>query len=182
MDQPATSELQAGLDELRSSPADNGTLELIVRRPDVDEREVLEVGELSVEEGLIGDNWVKKPCNRTDDGGPHPGMQLTIISSRLLALVCPDPDRWALAGDQLVVDMDLTDANLPAWTRLAIGSTVIEVTDQPHTGCRKFSQRFGGAALHFVNSEVGGELNLRGINARVVQPGTITTGDTVRKL
>lgn len=182
MEQPTTAELEAGLDDVRSSPTDNGTLDLIVRRPEVDEREVLEIGELSVEEGLVGDNWVRKPSGRTDDGGPHPGMQLNIINSRVLALICPDPDRRALAGDQLAIDMDLTEANLPAWTRLAIGSAVIEVTDQPHTGCRKFSQRFGGDSLRFINSDVGGELKLRGINARVVQPGTITTGDAVRKL
>ena len=182
MEQPTTAELDAGLDDVRNSPTDNGSLDLIVRRPDVDEREVLEVGELSVEEGLVGDNWVRRPSGRTDDGGPHPDMQLNIINSRVLALVCPDPDRRALAGDQLVIDMNLTEANLPAWTRLAIGSAVIEVTDQPHTGCRKFSQRFGGDSLRFINSDVGGDLKLRGINARVVQPGTITTGDAVRKL
>jgi hypothetical protein len=182
MEQPTTAELEAGLDDVRNSPTDHGTLDLIVRRPEIDEREVLEIGELSVEEGLVGDNWVRRPSGRTDDGGPHPDMQLNIINSRVLALVCPDPDRRALAGDQLVIDMDLTEANLPAWTRLAIGSAVIEVTDQPHTGCRKFSQRFGGDSLRFINSDVGGDLKLRGINARVVQPGTITTGDAVRKL
>ena len=182
MEHPTTAELEAGLDDVRNSPTDNGTLDLIVRRPEIDEREVLEIGELSVEEGLVGDNWVRKPSGRTDDGGPHPGMQLNIINSRVLALISPDPDRRALAGDQFVIDMDLTEANLPAWTRLAIGSAVIEVTDQPHTGCRKFSQRFGGDSLRFINSDVGGDLKLRGINARVVQPGTITTGDTVRKL
>ncbi|MBC8194197.1 MAG: MOSC domain-containing protein [Acidimicrobiia bacterium] len=182
MEKPTIEELEAGLDEVRLSPRDNGTLELIVRRPAEDEREVLEVGELSVDEGLVGDNWNQRPSKRTDNGGPHSDMQLNIINSRLLALVCPDPERRPLAGDQLVIDMDLTEANLPAWTRLAIGSAIIEVTDQPHTGCRKFSQRFGGDALRFINSEVGGELNLRGINARVVQPGTITRGDLVRKI
>jgi len=182
MEHPTTTELEAGLDEVRNSPADNGTLDLIVRRPDVDEREVLQVGELSIEEGLVGDNWIRKLSGRTDDGSPHPRMQLTIMNSRVLALVCPDPDRRSLAGDQLVVDMDLTEVNLPAWTCLAIGSAVIEVTDQPHTGCCKFSQRFGGDALRLINSDVGGELNLRGINARVVQPGTITGGDLVRKV
>ncbi|MDP7551001.1 MAG: hypothetical protein QF896_07425 [Acidimicrobiales bacterium] len=182
MEQPTTAELDAGLDDVRNSPTDNGSLDLIVRRPDVDEREVLEVGELSVDEGLVGDNWIRKPSSRTDDGGPHPGMQLNLINSRVLTLVCPDPDRRALAGDQLVVDMDLTESNLPAWTRLAIGSAIIEVTDQPHKPCAKFSRRFGVESYRFVNSEAGKALNLRGINARVVQPGTITKGDTVRKL
>jgi len=182
VEQQTSEDLEAGLDEVRRSPRDNGTLELIVRRPAEDEREVLEVGELSIDEGLVGDNWNQRPSKQTNNGGPHPDMQLNIINSRLLALVCPDPERRPLAGDQLVIDMDLTEANLPSWTRLAIGSAIIEVTDQPHTGCRKFSQRFGGDALRFINSEVGDELNLRGINARVVQPGTITRGDLVRKI
>jgi hypothetical protein len=137
---------------------------------------------LDLDEGLVGDSWNQRPSKLTDDGGPHPDMQLNLINSRLLALICPDPKRRGLAGDQLVVDLDLAAVNLPAWTRLAIGSAMIEVTDQPHTGCAKFSQRFGVEALRLVNSEVGGELNLRGINARVVQPGAIRKGDRITKI
>ncbi len=170
------------MDEVRGSPADHGILELIVRRPAVDERELLDEGELDLDEGLVGDSWNQRPSKLTDDGGPHLDMQLNLINSRLLALICPDPKRRDLAGDQLVVDLDLAAVNLPAWTRLAIGSAMIEVTDQPHTGCAKFSQRFGVEALRLVNSEVGGELNLRGINARVVQPGAIRKGDRITKI
>jgi hypothetical protein len=170
------------VDEVRGSPADHGILELIVRRQAVDERELLDKGELDLDEGLVGDSWNQRPSKLTDDGGPHPDMQLNLINSRLLALICPDPKRRGLAGDQLVVDLDLAAVNLPAWTRLAIGSAMIEVTDQPHTGCAKFSQRFGVEALRLVNSEVGGELNLRGINARVVQPGAIRKGDRITKI
>ncbi|HIM66641.1 MAG TPA: MOSC domain-containing protein [Acidimicrobiia bacterium] len=182
MQHPTREELEAGVDEVRGSPADHGILELIVRRPAVDERELLDEGELDLDEGLVGDSWNQRPSKLTDDGGPHPDMQLNLINSRLLALICPDPKRRGLAGDQLVVDLDLAAVNLPAWTRLAIGSAVIEVTDQPHTGCAKFSQRFGVEALRLVNSEVGGELNLRGINARVVQPGAIRKGDRITKI
>ncbi len=181
MEHPSRGELEAGLDEVRRSPTDEGILEMIVRRPEVDGREVLDEGELTLEEGLAGDNWCRKPSGRTGDGSPHPDMQLNIVNSRLMSLVSPDRDRWALAGDQLVVDMDLTDANLPAWTRLAIGDAVIEVTDQPHTGCAKFSRRFGVESLRLVNSDVGKALNLRGINARVVVPGTIRKGDRIAR-
>jgi len=182
MQHPTREELEVGVDEVRGSPADHGILELIVRRPAVDERELLDEGELDLDEGLVGDSWNQRPSKLTDDGGPHPDMQLNLINSRLLALICPDPKRRGLAGDQLVVDLDLAAVNLPAWTRLAIGSAMIEVTDQPHTGCAKFSQRFGVEALRLVNSEVGGELNLRGINARVVQPGAIRKGDRITKI
>jgi MOSC domain-containing protein YiiM len=174
-------QLEATLDHVRESPKE-GTVELIVRRPAVDERVVLDEARLSVEEGLEGDNWNARGSSRTDDGGPHPDMQLNVMNSRILAAIAQSPDRMPLAGDQLIVDMDLSDANLPPWTKLAIGDAVIEVTDQPHTGCAKFSQRFGVEAHRFVNSPVGKELHLRGINARVVTPGTIHRGDSIRKL
>jgi MOSC domain-containing protein YiiM len=87
-----------------------------------------------------------------------------------------------LAGDQLYVDLDLSPVNLPPGTRLALGSAVIEVTDQPHLGCAKFAARFGEEALRFVNSRVGRGLRLRGLNARVVVSGTVRAGDAIRKL
>ena len=93
-----------------------------------------------------------------------------------------DPDRRALAGDQLHLDLDLSLANLPPGTRLALGSAVIEVTAKPHLGCAKFVDRFGRDAMRFVNSPVGRELRLRGLNARVVVAGTVRPGDEVRKL
>ena len=104
------------------------------------------------------------------------------MSSRAAALVAGDRERWPLAGDQLYVDLDLSDENLPPGTRLALGSAVLEVTDEPHTGCKKFTARFGLDAMVFVNSPVGRALNLRGINARVVESGTVRVGDAVTKL
>ena len=175
-------DLVAALDEVRRSPSDHGTLELIVRRPEVDQREVCGVGELSTEVGLVGDSWNQRSSRRTDDGGPHPDMQLNVMNARFLRQIAGSEERMALAGDQLIVDLDLSDANLPPWTKLSIGDAVIEVTDQPHQGCAKFTQRFGLDAHRFVNSELGVELHLRGINARVVTPGTIRVGDTITKL
>ncbi|MEN8041232.1 MAG: MOSC domain-containing protein [Actinomycetota bacterium] len=175
-------QLEAGLDHVLMSPKGSGTVELIVRRPDFDEREVLEIGELHLDDGLVGDNWKIRGSNRTEDGSSHPDMQLNIMNSRCVALVAQDPDRWALAGDQLFVDLDLAKANLPAGTRLSLGTAIIEVTEQPHRGCGKFTRRFGLDAHRFVNSERGRELCLRGINARVVQPGMVRRGDTISKL
>lgn len=174
-------ELEAGVGEIRHAPKDRGVLQMIVRRPNVDEREVLAEAELSLDEGIVGDTWRLRSSSRMPDGGPHPDMQLNIISSRAIGLIAQDRSRWALAGDQLFIDLDLTGENLPAWTKLQIGSAIIEVTDQPHTGCAKFVSRFGVEAMKFVNSPLGRSLNLRGINARVVQPGTIRVGDVVKK-
>lgn len=175
-------QLEAGLAHIRQAPKDAGRLELIVRRPSVDAREVLDVAELDAVHGLVGDTWKLRSSSRMPAGGPHPDMQLNIMSSRAVALVAQVRDRWALAGDQLYVDMDLSEENLPAWTKLALGTAVLEVTDQPHTGCGKFVARFGVAAMTFVNSPVGRSLRLRGLNARVVQPGIVRAGDSVRKL
>jgi len=175
-------ELEAGLDTIRQSPKDEGVLALIVRRPQIGEREILAEGELDPVEGLVGDSWIKRGSSRTADGSSHPDMQLNLMNMRVIALVSQDEARWSLAGDQLYIDLDLSTENLPAGTQVALGSAVIEVTDQPHTGCQKFVARFGADAMKFVNSPVGKELCLRGINARVVQPGTIRAGDVVKKL
>lgn len=178
----SAAELEAGLEEIRRSPADNGLLHLIVRRPDINEREVLAEGELDVATGLVGDTWIDRGSSRTADGSSHPDMQLNLMNSRVISLIAGEKERWALAGDQLYVDLDLSAANLPPGTRLAIGSAVIEVTPQPHAGCQKFMARFGAEALKFVNSPLGREFHLRGINARVVQAGRIRAGAAVKKL
>jgi len=175
-------ELEAALDHLRDAPKDEGVVQLIVRRPIVNEREVLEEADLDPVLGLVGDSWTVRPSSRTPDGSPHPEMQINIMNSRVTALVAQDRDRWPLAGDQLYIDMDLSKANLPAGSRLAIGSAVLEVSPLPHTGCHKFVSRFGVDAMKFVNSEVGKELCLRGINAKVVQAGVVKVGHTARKI
>ena len=175
-------ELEAGLDEIRRSPRDKGILEMIVRRPRTDERESLEKGELDVTEGLVGDNWQSRGSSMTSDGSSHPDMQLNIMNSRAIAHVAQDRDRWQLAGDQLFIDMDLSEENLPPGTHLAMGTAVVAVTAVPHNGCKKFVARFGLEAMEFVNSAVGKQLHLRGINARVIQPGVIRVGDAVVKV
>ena len=175
-------ELESALDHLRDSPKNDGVVHLIVRRPRVDEREVLDEAELDPAKGLIGDSWSFRGSSRTADGGPHPEMQINIMNSRVAEMVAQDKDRWSLAGDKLYIDMYLSKENLPAGTRLEIGSAVLEVSPLPHTGCHKFVSRFGVDAMKFVNSAVGKEMCLRGINAKVVQAGVVRLGSTAKKL
>lgn len=174
-------ELEKGLNEIRKSPKDEGILEMIVARPEVNEREVLETGKLDLELGLVGDNWKTRGSSRTNDGFGHPEMQLNIMNSRAVSLIAATKERWQLAGDQLYIDMDLSGENLPPGSRLQMGSAIIEITAIPHNGCKKFTERFGIDAVKFVNSETGKQLHLRGLNAKVVKAGTIKTGDIVKK-
>lgn len=172
-------QLQGGLDHVRAAPIGRGRLEMIVRRPAPDEREVLESAELDLAAGLVGDTWSERPSSRTEDGSPHPGMQVTLMSARAVALVAGSRANWPLAGDQLFVDLHLGTEELPPGTQLRIGAAVVEITDQPHRGCAKFTRRYGLDAMRFVNSDVGVRLNLRGVNAKVVVPGPIATGDVI---
>jgi MOSC domain-containing protein YiiM len=175
----AREDLDARLAELRSLPTDAGTLELIVVRPSEGERETPTTAEVTIEDGLVGDRW--EPYVEAD-GSLGREAQLTIASTHLLGLIA-EPERWPLAGDNLLVDIGLDKRNLPAGSRLAIGETVVvEISELPHTGCAKFSARFGSDALKFINSPEGRELRLRGLNAKVIVPGTISTGDAIRRL
>ena len=175
-------QLDEGLNDIRRSPADSGTLLKIVRRPEVDRREVVDEGRLDIADGLVGDTWNVRGSASTPDGSPNPEAQVTIINSRALDLMAQSEDRWQLSGDQLVVDIDLSMENRPSGTQLSIGSAVLEISEKPHTGCVKFADRFGKDALRFVSTPMGQEMRLRGVNTRVVQSGTIRAGDTVAKV
>ena len=154
---------------------------MIVRRPDTDQREVLESCELDSLDGLVGDNWRTRGSRRTEDGSAHPDMQLNIMNARVIELVAAEPERWPLAGDQFYVDLDLGMDNLPEGSRLTIGTALIEVTAEPHLGCDKFVDRFGRDAMQFVNSEPGKAHRLRGLNAKVIRPGMVAVGDRIIK-
>ena len=174
-------ELLEGLDAVRSAPRDLGVVRLIVRRPGEDRRELIDEGVLDVAEGLLGDTWRARGNRHTHDGTADPQAQITLVNARAAALVAGEPERWALAGDQLYVDLDLSRSNLPPGTRLRIGTAELEVSRKPHTGCAKFSERFGSDALRFVSTPEGQRLRLRGANARVVRSGTVRLGDQILK-
>ena len=175
-------DLEAGLDHIINSPKNQSVLDMIVSRPEEDAREVMELADLDVNVGLVGDTWQDRPSARSGDGKAHPDMQITIMNSRVANLVAQDKERWPLSGDQLFADIDLSADNMPPGTRISVGAAILVATDQPHTGCKKFAARFGADALKFISSPVGKELQLRGINCKVVQNGEIKPGDSVKKL
>ncbi|WP_370324794.1 MOSC domain-containing protein [Euzebya sp.] len=178
-----TAELQAALPHLTVAPPDGGTVEWLVRRPQPGEREVIDRAGVDLVTGLEGDTWSTKRTSSTPDGTPNPLHQITLMSTRVIDLVAGgDRERWALAGDQIYVDMDLSHQSLPSGARLAIGSVVLEVTASPHRGCVKFADRFGVDALRFVNVGLGRAHRLRGVNTRVVTPGEVAVGDVIRRV
>ncbi len=175
-------ELNEGLPEILASPKDNGILRGIVIRPSPGERRELDSCDLSLALGTHGDHWAKGCWKSTEDGKPHPDVQICIMNARCIGLIAQDRDNWAPAGDNLFIDMDLTPGNTPPGTRLAIGSTVLVITDTPHNGCESFISRYGRDACIFVNTGEGKRMRLRGIYGRVIQDGRVTVGDRVTKL
>ncbi|HEX6300615.1 MAG TPA: MOSC domain-containing protein [Acidimicrobiia bacterium] len=174
-----TEELQAMVDGILAAPKDAGPIEMIVRRPGENEREIVQSAELTKEQGLIGDSWI----SRVDENGdPHLPAQLTLMNSRVADAVAVTRERWPLAGDQIYVDMDISKENLPPGARIQVGSAVVEISGVPHTGCDKFAGRFGKEALRFANVGVGRDNRFRGVNAFVVEPGSFQVGDKIAKL
>jgi hypothetical protein len=173
--------LEAGLGRIRDAPPDGGRLVLIVRRPAVGERDLPAEAVLDQETGLAGDNWLARGSKSTTDGSADPQRQITVMNARVAELVAGGTERMALAGDQLYLDLDISIDNLPPGSLLAVGRAVLRVSEAPHTGCAKFLDRFGEEAMRFVNSRIGRQLRLRGMNARVVVPGTVRLGDLAAK-
>ncbi len=181
MEHLSLNELDAGLPDIAAAPADSGMLAMLVLRPDVDERETPNTAEFQPNVGLVGDNYAARGSSRTEDGSAHPEAEVTIMNTRVLELLTGgDRTRWPLAGDQILVDLDLSFENLPTGTRLRVGGAELEITAKPHTGCGKFAKRFGTDAAKWVNHHP--ERRLRGVNARVVTAGSCSVGDTLTKV
>jgi hypothetical protein len=183
MDKQLTlAELEAALIDLGPSPLDHGKVEMIVCRPTFNERQTLDRAEITLAEGLVGDNWSTRGSRHTPDGSANPEVQITIMNSRVIQAITQDRSRWPLAGDQLFIDLDLSADNLPPGQRIAIGTVILEISAVPHTGCAKFTERFGHGAIRFVNDSEGMRQRRRGLNARVIQAGVIGVSDTVSKV
>ena len=177
--QRTTEELQAKVDDILQAPKDAGPVEMIVRRPGENEREVIQSADLSKEAGLVGDSWI----DRVDQNGdPYMAAQLTLMNSRVTDAVAVTRERWPLAGDHIYVDMDISKENLPPGSRIQVGTAVVEISEVPHTGCDKFAGRFGKEALRFANVGIGRDNRFRGVNAFVVEAGSLKVGDKITKL
>ena len=179
MEHQTAEALRVGLPDVEAAPSDKGVIRLIVRRPTYDKREVVNEAELDIERGLVGDNWPSRATIGAD--GPERFAQLTLMNARYASLIAGDVEAWPPAGDQVYVDLDLSLSNVPAGSRLQLGTAVIEISAEPHTGCAKFSARFGSEALRLANSEHGRALRLRGVNASVVQAGRFSLDDLVTR-
>jgi len=175
-------ELEAGMADIRTSPVDAGRVERIARRPATGEREVVDAATLDAQLGVVGDGWADRGSKRMPDGSSDPEAQVTIMNSRVAALLAGGSIGWEIAGDQLYVDLDLSQDNLPPGTRLWVGTAMVEVSAVPHHGCVQFSARFGPDALRFASTPSGQQLRLRGVNTRIVESGIVRTGDLVRKV
>jgi MOSC domain-containing protein YiiM len=130
--------------------------------------------------GVEGDGWAARGSRSTPDGSADPECQVTLMSVRVLEAIEPDRARWPLAGDQLLVDLDLSMDALPPGSRIAIGSAILEMSAAPHTGCAMFSERFGSDAMRWINTPEGRTARRRGANARVVRAGAVRVGDVIR--
>ncbi len=177
-----TEQLEQHLDHILAAPEDGGLVEMIVRRPEVNGREVVESAELDIKVGMVGDSWLDRAGGQSSAGQVAKYAQLTLMNSRVTDAVAVERNRWPLAGDQIYVDMDLSIENLPAGSRLQVGSAVVEISEPPHTGCDKFASRFGAQALRFVNVGEGRERRFRGVNAQIVKSGAVKVGDNVKKV
>lgn len=175
-------ELMAGLPHILAAPKDEGALKAIMVRPQSEARQDVDSIHVSLAGGVEGDHWAKGCWMSTEDGKPHPDVQICIMNARCIDLIAGGRDNWAPAGDNLFIDMDLTPDNLPPGTRIAVGAAVLEITATPHNGCAKFIERYGRDACVFVNTGEGKRYRLRGIYGRVIQDGRVSVGDTVTKL
>lgn len=178
----STAEIEQGMAEVLASPTDEGQLTAIFVRPAANERQSLDEAELSQQTGIVGDRWVDDHWQQLPDGSSDPDTQVSIMNSRILSQIAGGShDAMGLAGDNLIVDFDLSEANLPVGSELQIGEVVIRISEQPHTGCRKFVERYGKAAQEFINGDVGKQHHLRGVLGMIVVDGKIQVGDQVRK-
>ena len=171
----SAAQIEAQMSQTEQSPQDHGVLEHIVLRLPDEQRATPQEAEVSPEGGLEGDRWARP-------NSPNPGAQISVMNSRFLKIVAGDDTRMPLAGDNLLVDLDLSEENLPTGTQLQIGTATFEVTDVPHTGCQKFQRRYGKDALELVNGETYKSQRLRGLFIRTIQAGRIQAGDSIRKL
>lgn len=176
-----TEQITERVSKLTPAPTDSGMVATLIVRPDTNERKIVPSIHVIPGEGIVGDNYLARGDKRTPDGSAHPEGQICLMNASVLDVLADgDTNKWQLAGDQILVDFDLSTDNIPGGTRLSIGTATFEVSNKPHNGCAKFAERFGMDASRFVNSDK--VQRYRGINVMVVTEGDVSVGDTISKL
>jgi len=179
---PSLESLEARKPWVLDAPKDNAPVLSLCIRPAEGERRFVERIRFDPQAGVVGDRWRWKAWMHLPDGRPDPRIQVCMLGTRVLQLVRREGSSMIHPGDTVIADMDFSEANLPAGQRLQLGSAVLEVSDVFNTGCAKWQERYGPAALRWINRPGNRALRLRGILARVVAPGEATLNDTLRKL
>ena len=181
--------LKKGLDKPinynQSSPRDNGVVKLLVIRPETHVRTLPNAVVVSVEQGVVGDKWEAECTIKLENGKSNPDLQIAIINTKVIKEIAQsdfDMDRLALAGDNIYADLNLCEENMPVGQQIQIGNTLLEVTPFPHFGCKKFSERYSVEDLKVVNSTAGKPQHLRGIYVKVIKNGSISIGESIKKI
>jgi MOSC domain-containing protein YiiM len=156
-------------------PRQRGSVDLLVCRLGGGRHSTPQRVGVSAEAGVAGDRWSRDERD--------PSVQVTLMMTRVAELIAQQQALpLHLAGDNLLVGLDLHERALPVGTRLRAGTAVLEVTAEPHLGCKKFRERFGSGALRWVNDKAHRDRRLRGVNCRVVVDGEIALGDALEVL
>ncbi|WP_199523173.1 hypothetical protein [Pararhodobacter sp. CCB-MM2] len=175
-------ELDAALPQVLAAPKDGAAIEMLCLRPQRNQRAFVDELTVTQAEGIPGERWLCEPWLRLEDGSPHPGIQICIVSKQVLDLVWRDRENVVHPGDTFTVDMDLGEANLPEGTLLQAGTAVLRVSEVFNDGCVKWKVRYGAAAKDWLVAPGNLTHRLRGILCSVEQDGVIRNGDRLTKI
>jgi MOSC domain-containing protein YiiM len=159
---------------LPRSPRDLGRVQGCVVRTGRGVRETPSALRVVEGAGVVGDLWSTHPHSA-------PGNQVSLINVHVLRSLCDgDESRMPLSGDNLHVDLELSEANLPVGTLLAIGTALLRVSPVPHRPCGSFVKRYGATAAKKVARATRIGRRGRGVLCEVVRGGVIANGDEIR--
>ena len=180
--QPTRADLDHAIGDILAAPKTGAAITMLCLRPDIGERQFVDEITVTRAQGIPGERWATRPWIRQSDGSPHPGIQISILSKRVLDLVWTDRNRQIHPGDTFIVDMDLSEQNLPVGQLLAVGSAVLRVSDVFNDGCAKWKKHYGDPAFHWVRDPQNRPHRLRGILCSVEKDGKFRAGDLLNKL
>lgn len=175
-------ELDRAWPDIMAAPKDGAAIEMLCLRPAMGERRFVDEIHVTREEGIPGERWLTQPWMRLPGGQPDPAIQVSFLQRRVLDLVWRDREGTPHPGDTFVVDMDLSEANLPAGSLLQVGSAVLEVSTVFNNACAKWKKRYGDDALDWVRAYENKEFRPRGVLAKVHRDGVFRAGDRLTRI